>query len=72
MGYVPANLCKKEKPVPVNVNCTKADKFNYCTDPRVKRSLFGYGPRPCVVVDGGFCPYQEQYPRPAIPKLVKL
>ena len=45
------------------INCRQFEPGGFCKDPRVKRSLFGFGARLCETP----CPHQDKNPRPAAP-----
>lgn len=49
------------------IDCKKSIDGVWCSDKRIKRSLFGFGARCCVMVDGESCKYQETTPRPSSP-----
>lgn len=52
----------------ININCRKIRDGIYCKDTRVKRSLFGIGPRMCLEIDGKRCPYREPHTKPPLPR----
>lgn len=41
------------------IYCKKNFKYEWCKDPRVKKSLFGFGSRYCCMLDGGACEFQD-------------
>ena len=45
----------------VKINCTHNDQGAWCTDKRVKRSLWGFGARCCIeYCDNKTCDYKEK------------
>ena len=45
----------------VKINCTYNDQGAWCTDKRVKRSLWGFGARCCIeYCDNKTCDYKEK------------
>ena len=55
----------------LRINCTKCVDICYCSDKRVKRSLWGIGPRMCVLYDYGIinkrCEFQVEHTKPCHP-----
>ncbi len=53
----------------ININCKQNDQGAWCKDKRIKRSLFGFGARCCVIFSNwaGDCEYQDKVPKPIAP-----
>lgn len=53
----------------VNINCKQNNQGAWCKDKRIKRSLFGFGARCCVIYPNwsGDCEYQDKAPKPTAP-----
>lgn len=55
----------------VNINCKSNDRGAWCKDTRIKKSLFGFGARCCLVFCGERCRYQDKHTRPPPPLRLK-
>jgi len=49
----------------IRPSCKFFNEYFRCSNPKVKRSLFGFGPRMCVYeIDRVYCQYMELKERP--------
>jgi hypothetical protein len=54
----------------VNINCIYNEKGAWCTNLNVKRAMFGFGARCCVIypgLDGKKCRHKVEHKRPSAP-----
>ena len=54
----------------IKINCKYNDRGAWCTNEKIKRSLFGFGARCCTLfpcLNGVVCEYQMKYKRPDPP-----
>jgi hypothetical protein len=55
--------------VNIRINCKYNDQGAWCFNKEVKRSLFGFGARCCIIYPNytGKCEHQIKYPKPIAP-----
>jgi len=51
----------------VKINCKHSDRDAWCTNKKIKRSLFGFGARCCIEHNSGTCELKEKYKKSALP-----
>lgn len=51
----------------IKVDCIHNDQGPWCLNRKVKRDLFGFGPRCCPVPYGNGCDLKEEHERPSQP-----
>lgn len=54
----------------IKINCKSNDQGSWCKDKRIKKSLWGFGARCCVLfpgLNGKTCEYQVKYIKPSPP-----